>query len=199
VIPERWHIGEEAVQLVRLVARLASTAVILALVGATTIAAPRGAAKPAEPDSLLPLATLLAPATNQAPQLSPDGRWVSFLRPVDGALNLFVTPADSPNAARPLTRRAGRGLQAFDVSGVPLARWTPDSRRILFPVDRDGDEKWNLHVVDVASGDERTLTDMPGIAVDFQRFSDDDPNAAAIVVRERPGALDLYRLNLDTG
>jgi len=199
VIPERWHIGEEAVQLVRMVARPASTAVILALVGATTIAAPRGAAKPAEPDSLLPLATLLAPATNQAPQLSPDGRWVSFLRPVDGALNLFVTPADSPNAARPLTRRAGRGLQAFDVSGVPLARWTPDSRRILFPVDRDGDEKWNLHVVDVASGDERTLTDMPGIAVDFQRFSDDDPNAVAIVVRERPGTPDLYRLNLDTG
>jgi len=107
---------------------------------------------------------------------SPDGRWVSFLRPVDGALNLFVTPADSPNAARPLTRRAGRGLQAFDVSGVPLARWTPDSRRILFPVDRDGDEKWNLHVVDVASGDERTLTDMPDIAVDFQRFVTQSPD-----------------------
>jgi hypothetical protein len=39
---------------------------------------------PAPPDSLLPLATLLAPPTNEAPLLSPDGRWVSFLRPVDG-------------------------------------------------------------------------------------------------------------------
>jgi hypothetical protein len=89
---------------------------------------------------------------------------VSFLRPVDGALNLFVAPADSPAAARPLTHRSGRGLQAYDVSGVPLARWTPDSHRILFPVDRDGDEKWNLHIVEIATGEEKTLTDLPGTA-----------------------------------
>jgi hypothetical protein len=97
------------------------------------------------------------------------------------ALNLFVAPADSPAAARPLTHRSGRGLQAYDVSGVPLARWTPDSHRILFPVDRDGDEKWNLHIVEIATGEEKTLTDLPGTAVELQRFSDQDPGAAAIV------------------
>ena len=171
---------------------------VLAFAAVPAAAAPRGA-RPAEPDPLLPLATLLAPATNEAPQLSPDGRWVSFLRPVDGALNFFVAPADSPAAARQLTHRVGRGLQPYDVSGVPLARWTPDSRRILFPVDRNGDEKWNLHVVDVATGEERTLTDLPGIAVDFLRFSDADPTLAAIAVRERRGTPDLYRLDLDTG
>jgi dipeptidyl aminopeptidase/acylaminoacyl peptidase len=176
------------------------TIVLLALAFAASPAAPsRVAESIAEADSLLPLATLLAPATNEAPQLSPDGRWVSFLRPVDGALNLFVAPADSPEAARPLTHRAGRGLQAYDVSGVPLARWSPDSRRILFPVDRDGDEKWNLHVVELATGEERTLTDLPGTAVEFLRFSDEDPDAAAIAVRERPGKPDLYRLDLNTG
>jgi dipeptidyl aminopeptidase/acylaminoacyl peptidase len=179
----------------------ASAFMLLALAFAAPPAAPgaRDTRSIAEPDSLLPLATLLAPPTNQAPQLSPDGRWVSFLRPVDGVQNLFVAPADSPGAARPLTHRTGRGLQAYDVSGVPLARWTPDSRRILFPVDRDGDEKWNLHAVDLATGEERTLTDMPGTAVEFQRFSDEDPNTAAIIVRERPGTPDLYRLNLTTG
>lgn len=74
------------------------------------------------PDPLLPLARLLAPPTNQAPQVSPDGRWVSFMRPVNGAVNLFVAPAESPSAARALTHRTGRGLQVFDVSGNVFSR-----------------------------------------------------------------------------
>ncbi len=153
-----------------------------------------------EPDSLLPLETLLAPATNVAPQLSPDGRWISFLRPVEGAMNLFLAPADSIGAARPITHRAGRGLQPFDVSGNVLYRWTRDSKRILFPEDHDGDEKWNLHVVDIESGGEKNLTPMPGTAVEFLGFSDQDPNQAAIAVKERgPFTPDLYRLDLTTG
>ena len=100
-----------------------------------------GAQSPAanEPE-LIPLQTLLAPATNLAPQVSPDGRWISFLRPVEGALNLFVAPVDSIAAARPITERRGRGLQATDVSGNVLYRWTPDSRRILFTQDEYGNE-----------------------------------------------------------
>lgn len=168
----------------------------LALAPSTAWAA-RGAG--AQPDSLIPLAVLLAPATNAAPQVSPDGKWLSFLRSVDGAINLFVAPVDSPAVARALTHRTGRGLQPFDVSGNVLYRWTPDSRRLMFPVDRNGDEKWNLHVVDIAGGEERNLTDLPGIAVEFLRFSDDDPNLAAIAVRERPFQPDLYRLDLTTG
>lgn len=176
----------------RAVPMLAALLAALApLAGAARAAAP--------PDSLLPLSLLLAPATNAAPQVSPDGRWLSFLRSVDGAMNLFVAPADTPSAARALTRRTGRGLQVFDVSGNVLYRWTPDSRRLLFPVDRDGDEKWNLHAVDVAGGEERNLTDLPGVAVEFLRFADGDPNAAAIAIRERPFAPDLWRLDLATG
>ena len=149
---------------------------------------------------LIPLQTLLAPATNLAPQVSPDGRWISFLRPVEGALNLFVAPVDSIAAARPVTTRRGRGLQAFDVSGNVLYRWTPDSRRILFPQDQNGDEKWNLHVVDIATAEERNVTPLPGVAVTFLTFSESDPNQAAIAVRDRnPAIPDLYRVDLTTG
>lgn len=152
------------------------------------------------PDSLYALETLLAPATNVAPEISPDGRWISFLRPVAGAMNLFVASVDSIAAARPLTSRVGRGLQPFDVSGNVLYRWTRDSKRILFPEDHNGDEKWNLHVVEIGSGAEKNLTPMPGIAVEFLGFSDRDPNQASIAVKERgPFTPDLYRLNLTTG
>ncbi|MEQ1834563.1 MAG: hypothetical protein ABL977_16075, partial [Candidatus Eisenbacteria bacterium] len=57
----------------------------LALVAFSPVfaAAPAAAARPSggsQPGPLLPLSRLLAPATNQAPLLSPDGRWLSFLR-----------------------------------------------------------------------------------------------------------------------
>ncbi len=152
------------------------------------------------PVDLLPLQTLLAPATNLAPTISPDGRWISFLRPVEGALNLFVAPADSIGAARAITTRRGRGLQPFDVSGNVLYRWAHDSRRILFPQDNNGDEKWNLHVVDIATGAERNLTPLPGVEVSFLAFSESDPNQAAVSIKDRsPYFPDLYRLDLTTG
>lgn len=152
------------------------------------------------PDTLYDLKTLLAPATYLAPLVSPDGRYVSYLGPVDGALNLFVAPVENPRAARPLTRRTGRGLQAFDVSGNVLYRWTPDSKHLIFPVDQDGNEKWNLYQVDLDTGAEQNLTPLPGIAVELLAFSDTNPNLALIAVKERsPFIPNLYRLDLTTG
>ncbi len=169
---------------------------VVVLTGCGVLGSDRGR----EPDSLYSLQTLLAPATNVAPMVSPDGKWLSFLRPIDGAFNLFVAPIDSIGSARPITKRTGRGLQPFDVSGNVLYRWTKDSKRILFPEDNNGDEKWNIHVVDVTTGDERNLTPMPGVAVEVLTFADGNPNLAAITVRDRhPFFPDLYRLDLSTG
>ncbi|MEZ4585929.1 MAG: prolyl oligopeptidase family serine peptidase [Gemmatimonadales bacterium] len=154
----------------------------------------------AEPDPLYPLRTLLAPASYNAPLVSPDGRWVSYFAPVDGAANLFVAPAGAPDSARQLTHRTGRGLQATDVSGNTMYRWTPDSRRIVFPEDQNGNERWNLHVVDVETGAERALTPLPGVAVQLMAFDERDPRYAAVAIKDRhPVFPDLYRLDLETG
>ncbi len=132
--------------------------------------------------------------------MSPDGKGPSYLGPVAGAMNLFVAPIDSLAAARALTKRVGRGLQPFDVSANVLYRWSKDSKRILFPEDNNGDEKWNLHAVVVATHEERNLTPMPGVTVEFLGFSDRDPNVGAIAVRDRSAFMpDLYRLDITTG
>jgi dipeptidyl aminopeptidase/acylaminoacyl peptidase len=64
---------------------------------------------------------------DSAPSISPDGRWVAFLRAgegkgADGSPQLHVMPADGGDA-RPLT-----ALQLG--AGEPV--WAPDSRRIAF-------------------------------------------------------------------
>ena len=48
-------------------------AVVVAAI--TLVGCGGGPGAAAAPDSLLSLQTLLAPATNVAPQVSPDGRW----------------------------------------------------------------------------------------------------------------------------
>src|SRR5512140_2951516 len=90
----------------RVVAPALTTLLALTLAGLASAAPP-----------LVPLSTLLGPPDVVAPRLSPDGALLSWLAPVDGALNLFVAPADRPGEARAVTHERGRGLQAFDVSG----------------------------------------------------------------------------------
>jgi hypothetical protein len=40
------------------------------------------------------------PKKTQA-RISPDGRYLSWLAPVEGVLNVFIAPVDAPQAAEP--------------------------------------------------------------------------------------------------
>lgn len=72
-------------------------------------------------------------AGDHAPNWSPDGSKVAFLRPVDGRPSLFVMDSDGSNL-RQLTNHAGddwlRGVpQVFENYYSP---WSPDGTRIAF-------------------------------------------------------------------
>jgi dipeptidyl aminopeptidase/acylaminoacyl peptidase len=148
---------------------------------------------------LVPLDTLLGPPDVLAPRLSPDGTLLSWLAPVDGAMNLWLAPATDAAQARPVTRETGRGLQAFDVSGNVLYRWTADSRRLLYPKDSDGDEKWNWWCLDVATGRNRLVTPRPGAEVRLLALDERRPDLAMVGINDRdPRLHDLWRLDLST-
>ena len=76
---------------------------------------------------------------------------------------------------RPLTEKQVRGVQASDVSGNVMYRWSIDSKYILFPEDYNGDENWDIHRIDVRTGEEKNLTPMEGIKVQMVQKSADDP------------------------
>ncbi|HWH22939.1 MAG TPA: S9 family peptidase, partial [Allosphingosinicella sp.] len=83
-------------------------------------------------------------------QLSPDGKWLSWIAPRDGVLNVYVAPVSNPSAGRALTNERQRPIRQHF--------WAPDSKRILFINDKGGDENFLLYGVDAASGAQRTLT-----------------------------------------
>lgn len=83
----------------------------------------------------------------RSPYVSPDGRWVAFRRSSEADLYVVPTVGGTP-------RRVARNAGAHD--------WSPDSRSLAVVIGR------SLAIVDVESGDERTIVhDEEITALDF--------------------------------
>ena len=149
---------------------------------------------------LLPFDAYFSAATVDAPRLAPDGATLAWVAPLDGAPNLWVAPTDDLAAARPVTSVRGRGVASRDVSGNLLWRWTHDSRRLVYPVDPTGGERFDLYVVDVASGETVTLAADPAGQAKLAALDPTRPGLAAIHDDARaPGTPDVFVVDLATG
>jgi dipeptidyl aminopeptidase/acylaminoacyl peptidase len=149
---------------------------------------------------ILPLERLMAPGSFGTPLISPDGRLISWIAPLDGISNLYVAPAHDIAAARPVTRFTEGGVRGTNVSGKVIYRWHYDSRRVIFPMDYDGDENWDIHIVDVETGEERNLTPVPDKKVEIIAYGRAKPDDVLVsVVTFGQTNPDVYHLNLESG
>ena len=130
---------------------------------------------------ILPLERLMAPGSFGTPLISPDGSLISWIAPLDGISNLYVAPVDDIAAARPVTRFTEGGLRGTNVSGTVIYRWHYDSRRVIFPMDYDGDENWDIHIVDVETGEERNLTPVPDKKVEIIAYGRAKPDDVLVL------------------
>src|SRR3954470_5772522 len=74
-------------------------------------------------------------------QISPDGKYISFLRPLNDVRNVWVKGVDEPfEKARPLTAEKKRPISGYF--------WSWDSKYVLFTKDNGGDENFNVFAVD---------------------------------------------------
>src|SRR5579871_5374051 len=118
-------------------------ALVVAAFAAASFAAP----------PLIPRADFFGNPTKVGGRISPDGKWLSWLAPRNGVLNVWIAPVASPDRARPMTDEHGRPVAGYF--------WAPDSSMILYATDSGGDENFQLYGVDVTSGARRALTHFP--------------------------------------
>lgn len=141
---------------------------------------------------LIPRDVLFGNSDRTGPQLSPDGKYFSFLAPVDGVLNVWVGPADDPKAAQPVTADKKRGIRSYF--------WAYTNRHVLYIQDADGDENWRVHGVDVQTKKTTDLTPLKKVRANIDTVSHQFPEEILIGLNDRDPALhDLYRLNILTG
>jgi dipeptidyl aminopeptidase/acylaminoacyl peptidase len=132
-------------------------------------------------------------------QLSPDGHYVSFRRPYQGVMNLWVKGIDEPfDAARPVTAATDRPIPAYF--------WSRDSRYLLYVQDRGGDENFHVWAVDPSAAAEgvipepRNLTPIDGARALIYSVPRSRPDVILVGLNDRdPSFHDVYQVSLATG
>lgn len=160
---------------------------------ASTLWAVEPAPTPVGKDTgLLPRTLFFGNADKSSVQLSPDGKQISFIAPVDGVMNVFVGPVDRPEAAKPVTKDKLRGIRQYF--------WAFTNQHLLYLQDEGGNEDFHLYRVNLADGDIRDLTPEKKIRAMPEGPNPKFPTELLVGINDRdPRFHDLYRINLVTG
>ena len=123
-------------------------------------------------------------------ELSPDGKQVAFLAPVERRLNLFV---QGVNEEKP---RQVTDIRDRDIGGY----FWKNGNTLIYLKDDGGDENYHLYAVDIASGQTRDLTPFPGVRAGIVDDLEDLEDEVLIDMNQRRlDVFDVYRLNVKTG
>ena len=134
-------------------------------------------------------------------QISPDGKFIAFLKPYKDTRNIWVKRTEEPfTAAKLLTNDTKRPVTGYF--------WSRDGKFILFVQDQGGDENFNVYAVNPAdnpvAGQEvpaaRNLTEAKGVRAVIYDVPRDEPDIIYVGLNERDKAWhDLYRVKISTG
>ena len=134
-------------------------------------------------------------------QISPDGKYIGFVKPYKGTMNVWVKETAAPfDSARPMTADIARPVRQYF--------WSRDGKYILFVQDKGGDENFNVYAVNPAdkpaAGSDvpaaRNLTDAKDIRAEIFAVPKSDPDAIYVGINDRDKAWhDLYKVNISTG
>jgi dipeptidyl aminopeptidase/acylaminoacyl peptidase len=142
-------------------------------------------------ERLIPREVLFGNPTKTGPQLSPDGKRLAYMAPLDGVLNVWVGAVGSDDF-KPVTHDAGRGIQGYV--------WAHDNTHILYIQDAGGDENWRWYSIDPATGDTRDLTPLAGVQARVVGFNKRHPNDVLVGLNDRdPQLHDVHHLDLRSG
>jgi dipeptidyl aminopeptidase/acylaminoacyl peptidase len=138
------------------------------------------------------------PEISQA-RLSPDGKFIAFLKPYEGTRNIWVkTTAEAFSAARPVTAEAKRPIRGYS--------WSRDGKYLLYAQDSAGDENFHIFAVDPAKAEPgkippaRNLTDAQKVRAVIYAVPKSDPDILYAGLNDRDKAWhDLYRIRISTG
>jgi len=141
---------------------------------------------------LIPREVLFGNPQKASARISPNGKWLSYLAPVEGILNVWVCPVDDLAAAKPVTHDKLRNIRGH--------RWAYTGKHILYTQDKEGDENWHVYATDVETGETKDLTPLENVHATIQDISQRQPEEILVGLNDRvPQLHDIYRVNIETG
>ena len=133
-------------------------------------------------------------------QISPNGEYISFLKPYKGVRNIYVKKRGEPfEEAKPVTA---------DDRPVSSYFWSQDSKYLLYVQDKGGNENFHIYAVDPdAEPKEKTgvppakdLTPMEGIRAQIYSVPENNPDRILVGINKRDASYhDVFEINISSG
>ena len=146
-----------------------------------------------QPVALIERSVLFGNADRTQGRISPDGKYLSWLAPHNGVMNIWVAPVNEPANARVVTTDTGRG--------IPVHMWAYTNDHILYMQDKGGNENTHVYSVTLANGDVRDLTPVSDeVRAGILSVSPDRPDVVLVSMNDRnPQLMDPWHINIRTG
>lgn len=124
--------------------------------------------------------------------MSEDGKYISYLAPLNGVLNVFVAPVDNPLTGKAITADTERGIRSYS--------WAKNSNNIIYSIDNKGDENFRLYSIDINTKENILLTPQEGIKASVIKKSKNFPDEILVQMNKRvPEYFDIYKTNVKSG
>jgi len=151
-----------------------------------------GGCKPKKPMQVrqIPLEDFFKNPEKARYQISPDGKYFSYMAPYEKRMNIFVQEIGTDKAVR-LTSEKDRDISSY---------FWKNPTRIVFLKDTGGDENFKLYGVNIDGSNLQCFTDFPKVRTEIFDDLYDFPDELIIGLNKRnPEVFDPYRLNIVTG
>lgn len=149
---------------------------------------------PAQLPPLIPLTHFFDNPEITGAQISPDGKWLSYLKPYRDKLNVHV---------RSLGGGAERRMTSDTTRPVTRYFWSADSRYLLYVQDKGGNENYHVYRVPVGGTGvpvAKDLTPFEGVRAIIFAVPREMPGRILVGMNKRsPSAFDAYWLDLANG
>jgi dipeptidyl aminopeptidase/acylaminoacyl peptidase len=141
---------------------------------------------------LIPRTILFGNPERTSPQISPDGKYLTYLAPdKKNVLQVWI---------RSLGKKNDRVLTADKKRGIRSHFWTYDGEQLIYLQDSDGDENYHLYGVNVKTNVVRDLTPFQGVKAELVGQDPKFPREALVALNlKNKKKFDVYRVNLKNG
>lgn len=140
---------------------------------------------------LIPREHLFGNPEKFVPKVSPDGKQLAYLAPLNGELNLWVQTIGG-NDERPLTQQTGSHINTYF--------WSFNGRSIFFLRDLAGNENFHLYQLLIETGDIYDLTPYEAVQAQLLKRSPHCPDKILIALNKRDTRFhDAYWLDITSG
>jgi protease II len=122
--------------------------------------------------------------------ISPDGKYLSYLQPLNGKLNLYIQSID---------RKETLQITNYQDQGIKYYFWAGNDR-LFYVKDKDENDNYKAFAVNSDGKSIREFDIAPKTRIDVIDEMKMDDNFILIAMNERvPENFDVYKLNLKTG